>query len=154
MATLSDVKQETAQGVREFSVQLSCTRRGARIARITTAEQLRRWERGFADAEYVVGELAANAALHGRVQGRDLRLLLREDGVTLRIEVTDAQGDRLPVVRAEPCGEAGRGLLLFGALADRWGVLTGPGPCKTVWAELTLPGRSRHRADRDDPGRG
>ncbi|WP_438293281.1 ATP-binding protein [Streptomyces sp. HUAS TT7] len=148
------MKQETAQGVREFSVQLSCTRRGARIARILAAERLRSWEGGFADAEYVVGELAANAALHGRVPGRDLRLLLRADEVTLRIEVTDAQGDRLPVVRRDPYGESGRGLLLVGALADRWGVLPGPGPCKTVWAELTLPGRSRHRVDHDEPGSG
>ncbi|MGW2817811.1 ATP-binding protein [Streptomyces sp. NPDC001415] len=146
------MKQETAQGVREFSVQLSCTRRGARIARVLAAEQLRSWEGGFEAAEYVVGELAANAALHGRVPGRDLRLLLRDDGATLRIEVTDAQGDRLPVVREEPSGESGRGLLLVGALADRWGVLPGPGPCKTVWAELTLPGRSRHDVDQAGPG--
>ena len=87
--------------------------------------------------------MATNAALHGRVPGRDLRLLSRDNGVTLRIEVTDAQGDRLPVLREEPYGESGRGLLLVDALADRWGILPGPGPCKTVWAELTLPGRSR-----------
>ncbi|MER0446381.1 ATP-binding protein [Streptomyces sp. Edi4] len=131
--------EETPSGVREFSVQLSCTGRGARIARVLAVEQLRRWEREFEDAQYVVGELAANAALHGRVPGRDMRLVLRDDGATLRIEVVDAQGDRLPVARAESWAESGRGLLLVAAYADRWGVLAGPGPCKTVWAELSMP---------------
>ncbi|MFG2721074.1 ATP-binding protein [Streptomyces sp. NPDC048416] len=134
------MKEEIAPEVRKFSVQLSCTRRGARIARVLTVEQLRRWGREFGDAQCVVGELAANAALHGRVPGRDMRLVLRDDGATLRIEVVDAQGDRLPVAREEPWGESGRGLLLVAAYATRWGVLAGPGPCKTVWAEL--PARS------------
>lgn len=150
MATLSDVKEETAPEVRQFSVQLSCTRRGVRIARVLAIEQLRRWGREFEEVQYVVGELAANAALHGRVPGRDMRLVLRDDGVTLRIEVVDARGDRLPVVRRDPGGESGRGLLLVAALADRWGVLAGPGPCKTVWAELPVP----RAAGREGPGPG
>ncbi|MFE2758312.1 ATP-binding protein [Streptomyces halstedii] len=34
--------------------------------------------------------------------------------------------------------ESGRGLLIVGALADRWGVEAGPVPRKTVWAEIDL----------------
>lgn len=45
-------------------------------------------------AEHIVAELAANAALHGRAQGRDFRLALILDNTTgvLRISVTDAKG--------------------------------------------------------------
>ncbi|CAM5728765.1 hypothetical protein SFUMM280S_04485 [Streptomyces fumanus] len=32
-------------------------------------------------------------------------------------------------------------MTLVDALADRWGVIPGPPPCKTVWAELTVPPR-------------
>lgn len=90
-------------------------------------------------------ELAANAVLHGQVPGRGFRLTLTLDATrTLRIEVTDPRGDRLPRI-PDPAGgyaESGRGLLLVAAYADRWGVDEGPAPCKTVWAELALlPGR-------------
>ncbi|BDH09177.1 ATP-binding protein [Streptomyces hygroscopicus] len=123
-----------------FSVPLSVTRRGARLARLLAAEQLRSWELPLDPARLIVAELAANAVLHGRVPGRSFRLVLAVTRpATLRIEVTDTRGDRLPV-RAPDVGgalaESGRGLLLVGELADRWGVEEGPVPCKTVWAEV------------------
>ena len=34
--------------------------------------------------------------------------------------------------------EAGRGLVVVDALADRWGVAVGPPPRKTVWVELSV----------------
>ncbi|MFD5115473.1 ATP-binding protein [Streptomyces sp. NPDC058391] len=126
---------------RQFRVQLSSTRRGARLARLLAVEQLRSWEMPFETAAHVIAELASNAALHGRTPGRDFRLVLTFPAPgTLRIEVTDTQADRLPATRrAAPAdGESGRGLILVAALADRWGVTTGPAPCKTVWAELDL----------------
>ncbi len=62
---------------------------------------------------------------------------------TLRIEVTDARGDRPPAATPPAAGaedeETGRGLLLVEAYADRWGTEPGPAPCKKVWAELDLP---------------
>lgn len=136
-----------------FSQRLSSTRRGARLARLLAAGQLRTWpvtpsvaER----AELVVAELAANAALHGRVRGRDFRLDLTLNGATgvLLIEVTDTRHDKAPEPGPPPDpgpdSESGRGLLLVDALADRWG--TDPYlPCgKTVWAELG-PGQARGR---------
>lgn len=95
-------------------------------------------------AENIVAELAVNAAVHGRVQGRDFRLSLAiHQEAFLRIEVTDTRGDRLPPgpgVVDMPAGDAesGRGLLIVEALADRWGVDLGPAPRKTVWAEIDL----------------
>lgn len=72
-------------------------------------------------AELIVGELAANAATHGRVSGRDFRLLTYVVGDTLRIEVTDTRGDLLPCPQQTAAdAESGRGLLLVDALADRW----------------------------------
>ncbi|MDN3271595.1 ATP-binding protein [Streptomyces sp. MA15] len=124
--------------VRNFSLQLSSTPRGARLARLLATEQLRAWGLPPHPAELLVGELAANAVTHGRVPGRDFRLLLYVVGDTLRIEVTDTRGDRLPRPQhsAAEDAESGRGLLLVDALADRWGVVPGPPPRKTVWAEV------------------
>jgi anti-sigma regulatory factor (Ser/Thr protein kinase) len=132
------VNQETVTPVRNFSVQLSSTRRGARLARLLTAEQLRSWGLPLDPAELIVAELAANAVTHGRVPGRDFRLLLYVVGDALRIEVTDTHGTRLPRIRqADQDADSGRGLVLVDALAARWGVTEGPAPRKTVWAEVT-----------------
>lgn len=126
-------------------MQLSSTGRGARIARILATERLRDWGIPPEDIPLVVGELAANAAQHGRVPGRDFRLSLTVRDGTLRIEVTDARADRVPDPQLGPVdAESGRGLLLVESLADRWGVdEKQPAPCKTVWAEITLPTASR-----------
>ncbi|WHM31538.1 ATP-binding protein [Streptomyces sp. BPPL-273] len=126
----------------QFSVPLSATRRGARLARLLAAEKLLAWELPLDPARLIVAELAANAALHGRVPGRSFRLALSVvPPGTLRIEVTDTRGDRLPVSPRTTVGgyaEWGYGLLLVEELADRWGVRCGPVPSKTVWAELDL----------------
>jgi anti-sigma regulatory factor (Ser/Thr protein kinase) len=130
---------------RQFSVRLSATRRGARLARRLAVQQLAEWGRPYdsavsAAAAQIVAELAVNAVQHGRVPGRDFRLglALGADGL-LRLEVTDARADRLPPGPArtgDALAETGRGLVIVRALADRWGVDLGPAPCKTVWAEL------------------
>ncbi|QOV47234.1 ATP-binding protein [Streptomyces chromofuscus] len=126
-----------------FTVLLSATRRGARLARLLAERQLEEWGTYVEGSAHVVAELAANAVTHGRVPGRDFRLtlLLRADG-TLRVEVTDARGDRVPRI-GDPggeCAESGRGLLLVSAYAGRWGVDGAPAGGKTVWAELGSAG--------------
>ncbi|WP_458244490.1 ATP-binding protein [Streptomyces sp. MAI_2237] len=140
------MNEESPTPIRNFSVQLSPTPRGARLARLLATEQLRAWELPSHPAEHIVAELAANAVTHGRVPGRDFRLTLYVVADTLRIEVTDTCGDRMPC--AELPGrdaESGRGLVLVEALADKWGVAPGLSPRKTVWAEIRLtrstPGR-------------
>lgn len=144
-ATLSDVNQQIAipqlpSTERTFTVLLSPTRRGARLARLLAVAHLDLWGRPSESAAHIVAELAANASVHGRVTGRDfqLRLALHTNG-RLRIEVTDTRGDRLPVAAPpDPLAESGRGLLIVEALATRWGITPGPVPRKTVWAELDL----------------
>ncbi|WP_327356213.1 ATP-binding protein [Streptomyces sp. NBC_01304] len=124
----------------QFTILLSVTPRGARLARRLTVEQLAKWACDFENAEQVVAELANNAALHGRVPGRSFRLTLRlTPPNTLRIEVSDTRADlspRRPAQHADGCAESGRGLLLVEALATRWGTELGPAPLKTVWAEI------------------
>ncbi|WP_316755406.1 ATP-binding protein [Streptomyces herbicida] len=133
--------------VRTFAQQLSSTRRGARLARLLAVAEFQAWQvpPSVAErAEQIVAELAANAALHGRVQGRDFRLTLHFDPAAglLRIAVTDARGDRVPRPATDftepPDAESGRGLLMVTALADCWSTEPYPPGGKTVWAELTL----------------
>ncbi|MCF2126259.1 ATP-binding protein [Strepomyces sp. STD 3.1] len=130
---------------RTFAQRLSSTRRGARLARLLAVEQLTAWEVSplvIERAEHVVAELAANAALHGRVQGRDFLLTLDDAAGTLRVAVSDTRGEHLPAIPLErsPDHESGRGLLLVDALADRWGTEPRPPSGKTVWAEIDQHG--------------
>ncbi|MFI1162623.1 ATP-binding protein [Streptomyces sp. NPDC020801] len=138
-----EIAETTAQrdtGIHSFSVLLSSTPRGARLARLLAADQLRNWGLPYEAASHVVAELAANAATHGRLPGRSFRLTLHAVGrALLRIEVTDTRGDRRPrLEEPDADAESGRGLLLVDALADRWGIDEGRFPRKTVWAELHL----------------
>ncbi|PWI45991.1 ATP-binding protein [Streptomyces sp. ICBB 8177] len=136
---------EGAAGVRGFAVQLSPTRRGARLARQMAAERLAAWGWPYdsvvsRDCALLVAELATNAVLHGRVPGRDFLLRLTVGGGTVRVEVTDARAELRPAPAhgpdtVPPEAEGGRGLLLVAALASRWGVTDEP-PGKTVWCEL------------------
>ncbi|WP_328343072.1 ATP-binding protein [Streptomyces violaceus] len=131
------IRPEPSGEVRNFTMLLSSTPRGARLARLLAVDALRSWGLPHERASHVVAELAANAATHGRLPGHSFRLTLYVVGATLRIEVTDTRGDQLPALRApDDVAESGRGLLLVEALADRWGVTEGRFPRKTVWAEL------------------
>ncbi|HEY9437258.1 MAG TPA: ATP-binding protein [Streptomyces sp.] len=139
-------RTEHSASTRQFTVLLSPTHRAARLARLLTTAHLGSWGIPSETAAQVVAELANNAVAHGRVPGRDFRLdlTLQDDDSLLRIAVTDTRGDRLPPPPGETTtaagdAESGRGLLIVEALADRWGVITGPVPRKTVWAEITLP---------------
>ncbi|WSA94026.1 ATP-binding protein [Streptomyces sp. NBC_01795] len=136
-----------------FTVQLSSTRRGARLARLLAAQWLD--ERGVPfrcttahSAALIVAELAANAVRHCGNVGRDFRLRLTvseaEPGRVLRVEVTDARADkplptRVPRSPSDAEEESGRGLVLVDAVADRWGERVNDLVTKTLWAELKLP---------------
>jgi anti-sigma regulatory factor (Ser/Thr protein kinase) len=90
------------------------------------------------DVAVVVSEMTSNALLHGYVQERLFRVHLMLTKTALRVEVTDARGECLPVQRTPGDDDQfGRGLMLIGALAARWGWeprIVG----KTVWAEFDL----------------
>jgi anti-sigma regulatory factor (Ser/Thr protein kinase) len=84
----------------------------------------------------LTSELVTNAVVHG--QG-PVHLLVHNDGDLVRVEVSDAApGELSPTPAAPPDGqESGRGLLIVGAVAHRWGCQprrTPPG--KTVWFEM------------------
>ncbi|WP_433547608.1 ATP-binding protein [Streptomyces sp. CA-294286] len=92
-------------------------------------------------ATLVLSELLTNSLRHGRVPGRLVETRFQQAGCGgrgVRLEVHDASA-RWPLAvdgtSAEPDASGGRGLLLVGAVADRWGVAARNGPGKYVWAE-------------------
>ncbi|MER7203580.1 MULTISPECIES: ATP-binding protein [unclassified Streptomyces] len=113
-----------------------------RSARAAVRGQLGVWDLdSLGDVtELLVSELVTNALRHasGPIGVRLLRSA--EPAHTLRVEVSDRLPDP-PLERvAGPDEESGRGLQLVAGSARRWG--TRPGDTgKTVWFELSLPGR-------------
>ena len=87
------------------------------------------------DALLCVSELATNAVLHsrsGRPGGRfTVRATVRAGGV--RVAVTDEGGPWGD--ERDGDGQSGRGLLIVGELASRWGRDEG-GAGRTVWFEI------------------
>ncbi|MER5964415.1 ATP-binding protein [Streptomyces sp. NPDC002057] len=136
------MKSETSTPTGEFTLRLSATRRGARLARLLAVQQLHDWGvtgPAAEAAELVVAELATNAVRHGRVPGRDFEVRMELDDDHVRIELSDARGERRPAPVRNP-DEGGYGLLLVAALASAWGVKD---RCvgKTVWATVPLAPR-------------
>jgi anti-sigma regulatory factor (Ser/Thr protein kinase) len=118
------------------------TRRSIPLARRRAARLVAEWgQPGLAgDAALVVSELMTNALLHGSLRGRLIRLHVTLGHQNLRVEVSDPRGERLPRPRpvAGTDEQFGRGLLLVGALATRWG-WEPRSVGKTVYAEWDLP---------------
>lgn len=106
-------------------------------ARRFVRETLSQW--GLAspmdDALLVVSELAANALTHAE---SSYRVTLRAAGPALRIEVADAGAGSPEPQPLTVDEEHGRGLHLVGALAASWGMESGEGGGKRVWAELPI----------------
>ncbi|MFJ9691236.1 ATP-binding protein [Kitasatospora sp. NPDC101183] len=137
---------------RSHTSLLPATPKGAAVGRRIARRQLTLWElhsahtESFHSALLIVAELAANAITHGRIAGRGFELHLslttpvRRGVTTLRIEISDPRGERLPVLPTthRPGSQSGRGLTLIDALADRWGTIPRFPNSKTVWAELDL----------------
>jgi PAS domain S-box-containing protein len=105
-------------------------------ARREAAAQLKKW--GLADAvpttELIVSELVTNAIRHAEPP---IVLRLIHDG-SLICEVSDASSTSPHSRRAHVLDEGGRGLLLIGILAERWGTRHN-GTGKTIWAEQPTP---------------
>ncbi|MET9833689.1 ATP-binding protein [Streptomyces sp. NPDC006385] len=111
---------ETATG-RHAAIALPAEGRRVRDVRHFTAAVLSQWAIADDDADsvlLVVGELAANSAMHGHAE---LEVLLSLHGHVLDIEVVDSgsvRGHRPS--RSNDDGEYGRGLDIVAALADEW----------------------------------
>ncbi|MFD5252027.1 ATP-binding protein [Streptomyces bobili] len=144
------VPTPTPAPAHHFRIQLSSTRRGARLARLLVEQQLEDWglPRTAPAAHALVAitaELATNAITHGHTPGRDFEVRLLLSSSHARVEVSDTRPDRIPPLPAALDGmpgpdlttmaESGRGLLLVEALADRWGCDRRDQYVKTVWAE-------------------
>jgi anti-sigma regulatory factor (Ser/Thr protein kinase) len=121
--------------------------RGARLARRLVSHRLDAWGHPYGGRvndtfTLITAEPAANAVRHGHVAGRDFHVRLTRGTGVLRVEVTDARTERVPLFSGqEPPGdaEAGRGLPIVAGLATRWAVAPREGvQGKTVWAELRL----------------
>ncbi|MHB9861681.1 ATP-binding protein [Streptomyces sp. YIM S03343] len=96
-----------------------------------------------------------NALLHGSLRDRLIRVRLTVDAAGLRIEVSDPRGERLPTARdARGEEQFGRGLVIVGMLADKWGVCPRPAVGKTVWAEwgpILMPCQADSSALAEEP---
>lgn len=129
-----------------FAMQFTSSPRAARLARRLTVCRMTEW--GYppdsdtsGTVALIVGELTANAVVHGRVPGRDFHLRVVCDVRTrlIRIEVADASARRPrvnPVAVTGAEDQSGRGLLLVEALAVRWGTAVRAPVGKVVWAEV------------------
>jgi anti-sigma regulatory factor (Ser/Thr protein kinase) len=106
-------------------------------ARNLVGASMRRW--GLPDdggvAALLVSELVTNALRYG---AQPMRMVARNTGDNLRIEVHDARGGEPPRLRrAAPDSTNGRGMMIVDALAARWGWSEFGGE-KQVWFELDL----------------
>ena len=88
------------------------------------------------DLVLVVSEVVTNAVLHGAPPGT-LGIFLSEDLV--RIEVSDSSSAAPVQGPFNEESHRGRGIGLLDSLADRWGVVVGPGEGKIVWFEVDRP---------------
>lgn len=89
------------------------------------------------DVLLCVSELATNALRYGVPAGRGFLVRLTVPDGVLRVEVHDS-GDGRPEVRhPSEDEEVGRGLMLVGEVADKWGVGE-RWPGKIVWCEFTI----------------
>jgi anti-sigma regulatory factor (Ser/Thr protein kinase) len=80
--------------------------------------------------------MVTNSVKHAGAEGT-IGLELRVDGGAVAIAVTDpGPGFEPMAVSPDLDAEAGRGLFIVDALADRWGVDTAAGT--RVWAELDV----------------
>jgi anti-sigma regulatory factor (Ser/Thr protein kinase) len=130
-------KTDTAGSRRKFALDTAEVKNARRFVSSFLVEA--GMEPLVADAELAVSELFGNAVMHSQgataaevviVPSRsDVRIEVRDDGKPPDHDV--AQHDPSPL---EP---SGRGLMVVGMLADRWGVERGAAGT-SVWFELEL----------------
>ncbi|MGA5900128.1 ATP-binding protein [Streptomyces venetus] len=120
----------------QYTMRLTVGEHAPRHVRRIVRSFLEEWRMPeLSDAvELGVTELLTNVVRH--VPDRRCALLLLRQRNGVRVEVTDGS-DELPRTPAapDPDSENGRGLLLLGAMADKWGVCLWSGGGKTVWFE-------------------
>ncbi len=142
MTSLKKPIEAAPVGHPKYSQTLPCAPSTAEVGRKLVRDVLDIWRLDdLADqAELIVTELIANACKHTR--SSRIRLVVgRPSPIQVHVGVVDRDPSRLPALeRAGAEDESGRGLLIIGALAERWGCdLQGSATRpwgKEVWAEL------------------
>lgn len=90
------------------------------------------------DVTLSADELLTNAIKHCRVTLAKIEISVSVHGAVLLLEVTDPDGDKIPVLRvANEDEENGRGLFLVAKLANEWGHENRQ-HAKCVWARFML----------------
>ncbi len=87
------------------------------------------------DVGLVVGELASNARRHAKTS---FTVLLEGLGDSIRLTISDDSSVRLVLAAAPPPASALRGLNIVAHHSSDWGVRTGNGNAKSVWASFDL----------------
>ena len=92
------------------------------------------------DAVLCLSELASNAVVHSRSRepGGCFTVHARLDGNRLRVEVRDQGGSWQSPGRTSEDAQNGRGLLIVGQLAARWGCEGHSQSGWSVWFELDM----------------
>ena len=125
-----------------WEMSLPAAEQAPALARQATREVLASWRVTHLEetALLVVSELVTNAVRHAARGESVLILRLEAAGISLRIEVHDADPQRPQPGTPDGLDESGYGFVIIDALASKWGVSeTATG--KAVWAELdTRPG--------------
>jgi anti-sigma regulatory factor (Ser/Thr protein kinase) len=110
------------------------------LARRYLASRAAAWPAGLLDlVALLASEVVTNAVLHGH---GPVELFLEDDGIRLKVEVSDGEPGPLPWLPGRPAygHKSGRGLLIVDSLADRWGCRPhSTAPRKIVWFELRYP---------------
>jgi len=117
-------------------------RPAVKVARANARDVAHRWglDDLADDLESIIGELVANAVVHGRAsRGSRVAVTYRLFDGSLRVEVRDWATGAPRVLRLadrdEGTAESGRGLTMVDALSRRWGVI--PRVIgKSVWCEM------------------
>lgn len=123
----------------DWTMGYPMTVRSVRLARLHVRRRLTMWNwpGDIEDAVLVTSELVANAVVHGRIPGHELRLRIVElDDGTLSIEVSDPVL-AFPEVRPRTLSERGRGLSVVRQLADSLDWFLRESVGKTVRARLS-----------------
>jgi anti-sigma regulatory factor (Ser/Thr protein kinase) len=130
----------------QATLELVPALRAPRAARAFVAETLTAWDiqaESVEAAQLVVSELVTNAVLYA-ADSPAIRLDLRlTDGAVLVLVSDGGLGE--PERRPPPdpwTAEAGRGVWLVDAFAERWGTETHGRDGKTVWCELRIEART------------
>ena len=100
-------------------------------ARRYAVATVQEWGLAAENVASVVGELAANAVLHGRSL---FIVLLHRDDYRVVVEVADLNPREPVMTSASPAALSGRGLMIVDRLSMKWGVRRNG--FKVVWAMI------------------